>query len=579
MTRATRSELQVVKWQAVARIIPVVPLDAETLASLLEAMLKDRFASFEVLAEMAKAALAAARAVKPSGVLLTTTTGDNEGFLDLFKQQYVTLTDATARRDIVDAVCGAVSSKEDAKRVLRSQVLRSVVRVAVDGRVVPDAPGNNSEAELPLVFNAVRLLRRIVVHMCDATDDVSRAEEHVAVRLLCELVVRLMLSRVTLAFEEAARMLQTLVETPACRAEIIQCVHLRGALTKARRFAELKPSSLASDPYLVMLCEQQHEQLCPEIDELERKRGVSLAGLPTEVDAIGRKPLDEDSALQEAARCKERGNWFFRRGDFPTARAFYRHAVLALRVTQQREEQRLEALSKAEKLAKCSVGASVQVRRVGGRGYSARMSEWRNAMVADVEDDAHIEVLYDDHADAKDQGEDGQDEDEDEEEEEVVSLDRIRLRMNTKTLDAFANFQVDCFMNMGKAASGMYDHERAVEEFSSALELDGSHAGALYYRGVSFMALHDLKRAQQDLWSANQQCRKLLKSSSSLATEQKDEDEYQRLLKATKALQCQVAGAYKRLQQLHASKKKMDKKIVKEMMRYLSTIPSLQGDQ
>lgn len=547
------------KWRAVARIVRVKRPCAEELDGLLQSIAGDRFSSPEVLLAVADAAVAVARAAESLPSLLGTPAGDVESFPALLKQFYVTLNDSHVRRDISAVLVAMVQSKDHAKLLLRSQILRSVLRVAVD-RSSFHTGGN----DLPLVNNCVELFRCIVAYMCDAVDD---ATEGNGVQVMCEMIVRLMLSRSTLAFEEGVRMLQTAVETSACRTHIIACIHLRGALEKAHRFSELKPGGLASDPYLVMLCEEHYAHLRPEIDELERKQG-SLVQLPSEIEVSqnSKKLMGTDVALQEALRCKERGNWFFRRGNFPTARAFYRHAVLVLRLTQRREEQRLEQLPRTAKLERCNVGASVQVRVLSS---DKRTTVWRNAMIADVEDDRHIEVVFDEQPNA-DADSDGQDD------EEVVTLDRIRLQLNTKTLNEFSRMQVDCYMNMGKAASGMHDYECAVEGFSSALELDPTNAAALYHRGVSYMALHNLKPAQQDLWSANQHCHNALKSNSSHAT---TTDEYQKQLKAAKALQRQVATAYKRLQQLNASKKKMDKKVIKEMMRYLSSIPGLQGDQ
>lgn len=556
MRQWTDGRLRVAKWRAIAQFAGADAAQAlksalttpEMLRSLLVAMLDDRFASTEVLAAIAACLVRVARAVEaPQNWLVVSVDDLSNGFLDLCKQSYVTFGEPSIRHDIVQVVVDALTSKTDAKIVLRSQLLRSVVQSAV-------ATGTNLQmlVRRDPVVNSITLLRRMVELLCDGNlaDDNADIEPNDEVFVLCSLIVRLMLSRVAIAFEEAIRLLQMLVEESTARQTLIRVVDLRGALEKAHWFAELKPGGLSQDPYLAMLCAQQYEQLIPEIDDYERQYGI-LVGLPTDPESCA----TPETALKVASQWKVRGNWFFRRANFPAARAFYRHAILTLRTTRALEEQQLERLTRADVLAQCTIGASVQVRTMNASGEMT----WKDAMVSDVGDAAHIEVVYD-------IVEDGEDD------EEVVSIDRVRLQMRTNLLAAFDNLRVDCLMNMGKAFSALFDHEHAVESFSSVLAVQGNHVAALYFRGVSYMALHDLKGAQQDLYKAHTQCRQL-KAAAAGSTQQRE------ALAQAQSLLPQVVAAYKRLQQLHANKKKLDKKIIKQMVRYLSTIPGLQDGE
>ena len=80
------------------------------------------------------------------------------------------------------------------------------------------------------------------------------------------------------------------------------------------------------------------------------------------------------------------------------------------------------------------------------------------------------------------------------------------------------------------------------------------------------MARRDLTAAQQDLWEADQQCRAQKLQSSN------------RDIEVLRALHKRIAAAYKKLQHMHANKKRMDKKAIKQMLKYLSTIPGLQDE-
>eukprot|EP00644_Phytophthora_capsici_P013645 jgi/Phyca11/508216/fgenesh2_kg.PHYCAscaffold_33_\ len=86
------------------------------------------------------------------------------------------------------------------------------------------------------------------------------------------------------------------------------------------------------------------------------------------------------------------------------------------------------------------------------------------------------------------------------------------------------------------------------------------------------MARRDLTAAQQDLWEANQQCRVQQKNSISGGTSKTNARDAEQM----NALHKQIVAAYKKLQQMHANKKRLDKKVIKQMVKYLSTIPELQ---
>ncbi|KAI9987729.1 hypothetical protein PInf_023773 [Phytophthora infestans] len=174
-------------------------------------------------------------------------------------------------------------------------------------------------------------------------------------------------------------------------------------------------------------------------------------------------------------------------------------------------------------------------------------------MVSDLEENSassQVEVLYD----AGDR------------EDEWVPISRIRLRMNTTLLTAFDDLAVDCSMNMGKAFTALGDHDQAVQCFTHALSLrDGKLIAALYSRGVANMA-------RRDLPLLNLISGKLINNvDASGATSTTNTRDAQQ----TRVLHKQIVAAYKKLQQMHANKKRLDKKVIKQMVKYLSTIPEL----
>lgn len=575
--RAQKKKVQVARWQALTAFAQSAVGDSElshrlvdykNLQLVLRIASSERFGSSEIVAAMAQCVVVLALQSHLDQVNLLTVKlpAEEDGdfsYLALLKQIYVTLDDFAVRQEIVDALLTLIKSKEHVKATIRSGFLRSLLQVAIDdnkskaAQRTADNETDEQEAKNEnqaavnslsedLMLNCAKALTHTAIFVCyESTPSEptvttgslqdSEIADHSSELFVCELVVQLMLSGVSLVFEEGVRLLQMLVESQKLRSLLVTVMDLRGALEKASTLAQQKENKLrVQDPYLVMLCQQQYEQLQPEIDAYERANGVSLIGLPSDPDRFADTNGGFESVVTLATSCKERGNWFFRRGNFPTARVFYRRAVSLLRMAQLQKDQELATLSKQEVLRKCNAGASVQVLTLPRR-------VWKNAMVSDVED-GQVEVIFDD-----------------DESEEVVDPGRVRLRMATSILDTFEALEVDCSMNMGKAFSQLYDHERAVECFSHVLQLKRNHhVAALYHRGVAHMALHDLKSAQQDLWGANQLARKLGNE---------------------KALLKQIIAAYKRLQLLHSNKKKMDKKIIKQMMSYLSTIPGIQEEE
>ncbi|KAF1334115.1 hypothetical protein FI667_g2266, partial [Globisporangium splendens] len=566
-----KKKLQLSRWQALTTFVECWRHDAaapclphKALQSALALTHHERFVSQEILMAIAEFVVALALSSHPDQVNLLAVKmpaaeddGDDDfSYLALIKQMYVTLDDLAIRQQLVEVLLKLIETKDDVKALVRSGMVRSMLQVSIDHSNSSAASLGSSDADAlssmegeqtrlsdDLMLGCAKVFTHMATFVCYDNSAVSSSDpqdqavaDHSSEQFVCELVVQLMLSRVSLVFEEAVRLLQMLVENATLHGLLVQVMDLRGALEKAHTLVQLQENNVlrtAHDPYVLSLCEHQFQQLCPEIDAFERSHG-SLVGLLADPD---HRHCSDDSgrssAFALASECKERGNWFFKRGNFSAARAFYRRAVAILRMARLQKDQDLATLTKDQVLEKCTAGASVLVQTLSRR-------EWRPAIVSDVED-GQVEVIYDD-----------------DDSEDVVDPSCVRLRMNTAILDTFENLEVDCSMNMGKAFSRLQDYERAVGSFTHVLNIKKQHhAAALYHRGIAYMALHDLKNAQQDLWNANQLCRKL-----------KDEQ----------ALRKQVAAAYSKLQQLHANKKKMDKKIIKQMMKYLSTIPGIQEE-
>uniref|UniRef100_K3WUH7 peptidylprolyl isomerase n=1 Tax=Globisporangium ultimum (strain ATCC 200006 / CBS 805.95 / DAOM BR144) TaxID=431595 RepID=K3WUH7_GLOUD len=575
LTLNNKKKLQLARWQALTTFVEYWRHDAatqclpyETLQCALKLSSHERFASKGVLMAIAEFVVVLALSSHPDQVNLLAveippTEDDADGdfsYLALIKQMYVTLDNFAIRQQLVEVLLKLVETKDDVKALVRSGMVRSMLQVAIDhsnssaaslGNSSVDAlndiedgdEGEQTRLSDDLMLGCAKVFTHMATFVCYDSSATSldgfldpAVADYSSEQFVCKLVVQLMLSRVSLVFEEAVRLLQMLVENATLYGLLVQVMDLRGALEKAHTLVQLQENNVlrvAYDPYVLSLCKQQFQQLFPEIDAFERLHG-SLVGLPADPDLrYFSDDSGRNSAFALASECKERGNWFFKRGNFSTARTFYRRAVSILRMVRLQRDQDLATLTKDQVLEKCSAGASVLVQTLSRQ-------EWRPAMVSDVED-GQVEVIYDD-----------------DDSEDVVGPSRVRLRMNTTTLDTFENLEVDCSMNMGKAFSRLQNYERAVESFTHVLAIKKQHhAAALYHRGIAHMALHDLKNAQQDLWNANQLCRKL---------------------KGEQALRKQVIAAYSKLQQLHANKKKMDKKIIKQMMKYLSTIPGIQEE-
>ncbi|KAG3120069.1 hypothetical protein PI125_g1447 [Phytophthora idaei] len=550
------SKLHTAKWQLLTGLLRVDGIEStaseQDLQTILSLMLTDRFESSDVLAAMAQWLVEMKSKIAPAIVDLLDvklTSREEEGsYLDVIKQMYVTLGSSSLRQELAGVLEKLVTTKGQAKQVVKSGVLHCLLQVAleqpddiVDGVLSQNFALVGMQVASLVCFGSASELSTKHVEKDDVMADKRRRD-------VCELVVRLMLSGVSLVFADAVRMLQLLIDNASCRALLPAVPDLRGALEKAHTLARLRDNKLSHDEYLKALCEAQYGVLSPEIDMYDCQHG-SVVGLPPNDETAQSGEL----ALEMATNYKTQGNAFFRRGNYPTARVFYRRAIAVLRAAQLQQETSLRSLSVDELLAHCSVGASVQVRPHRG-------DEWQDAMVSEVEENgtsSRVEVLYD----AGDR------------EDEWVPISRIRLRMNTTLLSAFDDLAVDCSMNMGKAFTALGDHDQAVQCFTHALSLRGGKLiSALYSRGVANMARRDLTAAQQDLWEANQQCRMQQKNSISGGTSKTNTRDAEQM----RVLHKQIVVAYKKLQQMHANKKRLDKKVIKQMVKYLSTIPELQ---
>ncbi|ETL38840.1 hypothetical protein L916_09680 [Phytophthora nicotianae] len=551
------SELHSAKWQLLTALLRVGDIEfsasEQDLQTILSLMLKDRFESSDVLAAMTQwlVQMKSKNApTKANMLVVKLENGEEEdSYLDVIKQMFVTLRSSSLRQELAKVLRKLITAKDQAKQVVKSGVLLCFLQVALEQP--------NDVVDGTLLDNFALVGVQVSSLVCfGSTSELSfknTKKNHVDEkrRNVCELVVRLMLSGVSLVFADTIRMLQLLIDNAPCRAMLPEVPDLRGALEKAYTLARLRESKFSRDVYLKELCEAQYGVLSPEIDTYERQHG-SVVGLPPNDETL-QDGKSGELALELATNYKTQGNAFFRHGNYPTARAFYRRAIAVLRAAQLQQETSLRSLSADELLSRCSIGASVQVR-------SLRGDEWHDAMVSDVEGrgaTSQVEVLYD----------------ADDREDEWVSISRIRLRMNTTLLSAFDDLVVDCSMNMGKAFTSLGDHDQAVQCFTHALSLRGGKLiSALYSRGVANMARRDLTAAQQDLWEANQQCRVQQKSSVSGGTSTTNTRDTEKM----RALHKQIVAAYKKLQQMHANKKRLDKKVIKQMVKYLSSIPELQ---
>ncbi|CEG42017.1 Tetratricopeptide TPR1 [Plasmopara halstedii] len=547
------SELHAARWKLLTKIVracgvKISFIDHE-LQALLSLMLTERFEANNVLTAMAQwlVEMRNNHILTIANLLEMKFSQQDErsSLLHLIKQMYVTLRRPRLRQELAEVLENLVTSKDTAKEIIASGMLRCLLLVALEQ---PD------EKELLQSFNFVgtRVASFVCVEFKSAIDkmkcDVMLVDERN--RFACELVVALGLSKMSLVFADAVRMLQLLADNTAYRSLLPAVQDLRGFLEKAQTLARVGSHIVNQDEYLKKLCQTQYILLSPEIDTYERVHG-SVVGLPLN-DDIGYDGKGAEEALMLASNYKSQGNVLFRRGNYPTARAFYQRAVAVLKAAQLHEESLLRALSSDQLLKRCSIGTSVQVcSRVGG--------DWQNAMVSDIDEGAssQVEVIYDA----------GNRED------EWIPISRIRLRMNTMLLSSFDDLAVDCFMNMGKSSSALGDHNPAIQCYTHALNLrGGKFVAALYFRGVAYMAQRELTASQQDLWNANQQCRLQQKSSKGGGTSETNTKDAIQM----RALNKRISDAYKKLQELHAKKKKLDKKVVKQMLRYLSSVPELQ---
>lgn len=543
------SELHAAKWNFLTKLSLCESVETtftwQDLQAILSLMLADRLETSAVLTVMAQWLIQMTSTnIKAIANLLDVKLAIGEGeasFLDVIQQIYVTVGSSCLRQELADVLEKMVTTKDQAKQIVKSRMLRSLLQVALEQPV-----------DRALLHNFNLVGTRVASFVCvGLTSDMSteRVKSDMVLanekqQYACKLVVTLMLSGVSLVIADAVHMLELLLTNAACRALLPAVPDLRGSLEKVCSFARLKTNIFYQDDCLRNLCEAQYALLSPEIDTYEREHG-SVVGLPSH-DEYGDPNKVGETALALALKYKTQGNAYFHRGNYPTARVFYRRAIAVLKSAQLQEDTLLRSLSGDELLKYFSVGASVQVCTRAG-------STWQNAMISDVQEhgaSSQVEVLYD----AGDR------------EDEWVPISRIRLRMNTKILTLFDDLMVNCSMNMGKAFSALSDHDQAIQCFTHALDLRGGKLiAALYCRGVANMARRELTDAKQDLWNANQQCRVQQRSKINA----KDTEQLHTLHK-------QITAAYKKLQQMYANKKRLDKKVIKEMVKYVSTIPEFQ---
>ncbi|KAJ0412844.1 hypothetical protein ATCC90586_002474 [Pythium insidiosum] len=473
--RSTQTRLLALRWRLVAEAIrrPSTPDDALAVDAVVARMESDRFAALDVQSSLA---MTLVRGLE-SGFFTM-----RSGVLDLVKQYYVTQHDAKTRDALSSCLRQRLGTKDEAKALVNAGLCRALLQTALDalraeaalarlqGEAVDDEdPDSADAASVALLRNCVDVFRQMSSLVCPSQAARSSRETH-DLRALCESVVVLGLSRVTIVLEEVVRLLQMLVEyAPSDRVTIVleEVVRLlqmlveyapsesilvtdtpdaRGVLDKLTTLTTT-PKPTIADAGLAQLCRGLHGRLVPKIDAFERQHG-SLVGLPTDDDDDDKEDGDAlernveraaERELERAALCKTRGNAFFQRGNVCTARVFYRRAIALLRKAEMQAEQRLSSLARDDLLAQCSVGASVLVLQPDGSR--------RGAMIADVEGDS-IEVIYDGDGDEN-------------EEEDVVPLTRIRLRLPTALLHRFLTLHVDCAMNMGKVFAQLSDHENA----------------------------------------------------------------------------------------------------------------------
>jgi tetratricopeptide (TPR) repeat protein len=528
-------------------------LETSFLFTLLQKAQQERFISPEVLQAISNVITSFIvhedfeMITKQHGIDVLCIQTEHINFMDLFKQFYVTLGESDGGKatiKVIQSVIRLVHTKEKSKEFIRQgEMLRSVVQLAIQHR-----------SDLHALVNAIQLL----VHLCQLVcfivpeeylevlaSSIKRTTEEKSIKdseeegeadektitahieeekLICDLVVLLMLSGISSVRQEGIRLLQMIVENHAFDRYLPVVKDTRGALELAK--ASLSAGKV-TDSYVATLCSQLYTQLIPRIDQYERQHG-SLIGLNDDNSDLKKSESPKD-AINYAEYMKHQGNQYFKSGNFPYARFFYRRALSTLKIAQFNEENQYLHFSEQEILKRCSAGATVKV-------LSTSSGLWEKAMVSDIEEGL-IDICYD--ISGKD---------------ELVPPSRVRLCMNTHVLKIFDSVRIDCCMNMGKALSQMYDSNAAIECFSHVLQLQSDHIQALYYRGITWMAIGSLKNAKADLWDANKHC----------------------IAQHNVTMKEQVSKAWKRLQVLFTRKKKTDKKLIKQMIQYLSTVPGVE---
>lgn len=151
-------------------------------------------------------------------------------------------------------------------------------------------------------------------------------------------------------------------------------------------------------------------------------------------------------------------------------------------------------------------------------------------MIADVNDDT-VDVIYTTKGEA-----------------EEDDVPHCRIRLIPAYLLESQELQIQLLMNAAKCSAKMNQLEHVMSSCADVLELEPKKWQALYLRAITAMELGQLAQAKVDLRTAHSA---LSKSNP------------------------WITKAWTRLQFLMKRQKRNDRRLTKDMLRYLSTIPGL----
>lgn len=153
-------------------------------------------------------------------------------------------------------------------------------------------------------------------------------------------------------------------------------------------------------------------------------------------------------------------------------------------------------------------------------------------MVADVDPDLHtVDVMYST----------------DDEEEDGVSINRVLLCLTRKDTELMNFHVLRILLNIAKCCRKLDLPQDAIDCLTDVLKIDDQHFDALYLRGILAMQIKNFELAKKDLWKANS-----LRKQHPF-----------------------VKPAWTRLGALLKQKKFKDKKAMREMLQYVSSIPGI----